>query len=129
MIARALGLSHGRGDGWCPSRSSYEAEGVTGRVGVDVFAVEFLRPEGQYPRLGGGHVFDHDVQVNLLRDRWVRPRRRAVFLGELEGQAGRRVVRGDDNPVVALVGDRLPEQLGVESTQGSRVGAVEHYMV
>jgi len=40
--------------------------------------------------------------VDLLRDRWVRPRGRAVVSGELEGQAGRGVVGGHDNPVVAL---------------------------
>jgi len=61
MIVRAVGLSHGPGDGWCPSRSSDQAEGMTGRVGVDTFSVESLRPEGQYPRLGGGHVFDHGI--------------------------------------------------------------------
>jgi hypothetical protein len=129
MIAWAVGLSHGRGDGRCPSRSSDQAEGVTGRVGVDTFSVESLSPEGKYPRLGGGHVFDHDVQVDLLRDRWVRPRGRAVVSGKLEGQARRGVVGSHDNPVVALVGDRLPEQLGAEGCQGGRVGAVEHDMV
>jgi hypothetical protein len=102
---------------------------VTGRVGVDTFSVESLSPEGKYPRLGGGHVFDHDVQVDLLRDRWVRPRGRAVVSGKLEGQARRGVVGSHDNPVVALVGDRLPEQLGAEGCQGGRVGAVEHDMV
>jgi hypothetical protein len=52
-----------------------------------------------------------------------------VVWGELEGQSGPSVAGGHDNPVVALVGDRLPEQLGVESYQGGRVGAVEHNMV
>jgi hypothetical protein len=46
------------------------------------------------------------------------------------GRPGRRpVVNGDDHPVIALVGDRLPEQPGVERRQSSRVGAVEHDMV
>ena len=102
---------------------------MTGRVGVDIFTVEFLRPEGQYARLGGGYVFDHDVQVDLLRDRGIRPCGRAVVWGELEGQARRGVVGGHHNPVVALVSDRLPEQLGVEGCQGGRVGRVEYYMV
>jgi hypothetical protein len=126
---QVVGLSHVAWDGWCPSRPSDEAEGVTGRVGVDIFAVEFLRAKGQCARLGGGHVFDHDVQVDLLRDRGIRPGGRAMVWGELEGQARGGVVGGHDNPVVALVGDRLPEQLGVEGCQGGRIGTVEHYMV
>src|SRR6516164_2660002 len=67
--------------------------------------------------------------MELLRHGGIRPCWRAVARGELEGQARRYVVGGDDHPVVALVGDRLPEQPGVERRQGGRVGAVEHHMV
>jgi len=35
-----------RGDGWSPAGPWDEAERVTGRIGVDVFAVEFPGPEG-----------------------------------------------------------------------------------
>lgn len=102
---------------------------MAGRVGVDILAVEFLGTKSQCGMFGGGHVFDHDVQVSLLRDRWIRPGWGAVVWVELEGQAGRGVVGGNDDPVVALVSDRLSEQLRVEGSQGGRVGAVEHHMV
>jgi hypothetical protein len=102
---------------------------VTRRVGVDIFAVEFRRPEGQDARLDGGHVIDHDVKVDLLKDRAVRPCGRAMIWCELDGQARVGVVGSYDNPVFTLVGDRLPEHLGVEGCQGGRVRAVEHNMV
>lgn len=60
---------------------------MTGRVGVDVLAVEFPCSEGQYAGPGRGHVFDHDVQVDLLGHGWIRPGGRAVIRGELKGQA------------------------------------------
>jgi hypothetical protein len=51
---------------------------VARRVGVDVLAVEFLRAEGQDEGTGCGHVFDHDVEMELLRDGRVGPGRPAV---------------------------------------------------
>jgi len=102
---------------------------VPGGVGIDILVAQLLRSEGQYASLGGGHIFHHYVQVNLLRDRVIWPGGRAVVWGELEGQARRGVVGRYDDPVVALVGDRLPEQLGVEGREGRRVGAIDHYMV
>ena len=47
-----LGGSAVRGDGWRPARPWDEAERVTGRVSVDIFAVELPCPEGQHAGLG-----------------------------------------------------------------------------
>jgi hypothetical protein len=46
---------------------------MTRRVGVDLFAVEPGRAEGQHARRGGRHILDHDVEVKLLRNLRVRP--------------------------------------------------------
>jgi len=70
-----------------PSWSPDEAEGVTGRVGVDVLAVELHRAQRQDVRAGSGHVLDHDVEVDLLGHAGVRPGRRTVVGGELEREA------------------------------------------
>ena len=79
---------------------------MTGRVGVDVFAVELYRAERQDARAGGGHILDHDVEVKLLRYGRVRPGGRAVTGGKLEGQAGRSLAASHHDPVIAVVGDR-----------------------
>ena len=49
--------------------------------------------------------------------------------GELEGEAGGRVVLGDDDPVSRPVRHRQPEDRGVELGQRSRVGAVDDHVV
>jgi hypothetical protein len=68
-----------------PSWPRDQAERVPGRVRVDAFAVEFPRAQGQYPRACRGHVLYHHVEMHLLRPGRVRPGRRLVAGGELEG--------------------------------------------
>lgn len=58
------------------------------RIGEDVRTIQLARPQGQDQRLGGPHVLDHDVEVNLLRDSRIGPGRLAVVGSELECQAG-----------------------------------------
>lgn len=118
-----------RGDRWSPPRPPDEAERMTGGVGIDVFVIEPRRTEFQGARAGRGHVLHHDVQVHLLRHGRIRPRRRPVVARELECQARCRIVGSNHNPVVALIGDRLSQQFGVERRERRRVGAVEHHMV
>jgi hypothetical protein len=61
---------------------------VTGRVRVDAFAGQTRRAEGQDARARVSHVLHHDVEVHLLRHGRIRPGRRLVIRGKLEGQAG-----------------------------------------
>jgi hypothetical protein len=61
---------------------------MTGRVRVDTLAAELGRAEGQDARARRGHVLHHDVEVHLLRPGRIRPGRRLVIGGQLEGQAG-----------------------------------------
>jgi hypothetical protein len=60
---------------------------VPGRVRVDAFVVQLGCAEGQHVRSGDGYVLHHDVQMNLLRARRIRPGRRLVIGRELERQA------------------------------------------
>jgi hypothetical protein len=102
---------------------------VPGRVGVDVVTVEFLCAKREDGGTGGGRVFDHDVEVELLLDGGGRPGRPAVVGGKLEREARRVVVGGDDHPVVALVRDGLSKQGGVEARERRRVRAVKDHMM
>jgi hypothetical protein len=102
---------------------------VTGWVGVDVCAVELYGAEGQDVRPGCGDVFDHDVEVNLLRNSWVWPAGRTVVGGELEGEPGRGLIGRHHDPVVAAIRDGQTEQPGVERGQGCRVRAVKDHVV
>ena len=54
--------------------------------------------------LGGVEIGDVQVQVGLLRNRVVRPRRRHMIGSELEGQAGTAAAPNRD-PVVVLPDD------------------------
>jgi hypothetical protein len=106
-----------------------QAERVAGRVSVDVFAVELGGAEGQHARSGGGDVFDHDVEMILLGHGRIGPGGWLVVRGQLEGQPRGGVVGRDHYPVVALIGDRLPEQLGVERRQRGWFAAVQNDVV
>jgi hypothetical protein len=101
---------------------------VACRVGEHV-AAQPAGPEFQNPVGRLRHVVDHDVDVELLREIRVRPPRRPVIGSELEGHAGSAFAGGDDDPVVAQVGDRHPDQLAVERRQLPRVRAVDHHVV
>jgi len=87
MYVVRAGVSAVCGDGWCPARPWDEAERVSGRVSIDGLAIEFRCPESQDAGSGCGHVFDHDVQVELLGDSGIRPCGRPVVSSELEGEA------------------------------------------
>ena len=102
---------------------------MTRWISVDVITVELRRAERKDARAGGGHILDHDVEVNLLGDGGVRPGRRAVAGCELERQAGRGVAGGDNHPVIALVGNGLSQQPRVKPGQRRGVGTVEDHMV
>jgi hypothetical protein len=45
----------------------------TGWVGVDILAVKFLRADGQDESAGTDRALDHDVEVELLLNRRIRP--------------------------------------------------------
>lgn len=96
------------GDWRRPSWSADKAEGMTRWVGVDVFAVELRCADRKDALAGGGHILHHDVEVKLLRDGGVRPGGPAVLGRELERKAGRGIVGGNDDPVVAAVGNGCP---------------------
>jgi hypothetical protein len=101
-------------DGRRPPRPRDEAERVTRGVGIDVLAVEFCRAQCHHSLASGGGILDHDVEVDLLRYRGIRPGRWLVTRSKLERQAGGRIAGGDDNPVGATVCNRQPEQGRVE---------------
>jgi len=102
---------------------------VARRIGVDVLAGQLRCAQSCHPGSGRGDVLNHDIEVDLLWHGRIRPRRRSVIRGELEGKAAGRIAGGDDHPVGTGIGDGLPEQGGVERCQGSRVRAVEYDMV
>jgi hypothetical protein len=117
------------GDRGSPVRPRDQAEGMTGGVGIDIAAIQWRGAERQHARSSRLHVVHHDVEVNLLRHRRVRPGGRAVVRRELEGQARGAVVDGDDDPVAAGVRDGQPEQSGVERRQRRGIRAVKHHMM
>ena len=102
---------------------------MTRWISVDVIAVELRRAERKDARAGGGHILNHDVEVNLLGHGAVRPGGRAVAGRELERQAGRGVAGGDNHPGVALVGNGLAQQPRVKPGQRGGVGTVEDHVM
>jgi hypothetical protein len=78
------------------------------RIGVDVFAVKFLRAQREHSWGSGCDVLDHDVEVELLGYGGIGPGRELITWRTLECQARRRVVGGDHNPVVVAVCHRQP---------------------
>ena len=117
-------------DGWSPSRTANQAEGVAGWVGVHVVAMrQAPSSQRQDTGLGGDEIVHHDVEVELLRPGRVGPSRRLVTGCELESEPRRRVVFGNHHPVIGLVGHRQSDQLGVEGSQGCRVWAVDDHVV
>lgn len=117
------------GDGCGPTWPPDEAERVSGRIGEHSVAVESHGAESKDSGPRGADVLDHDVEVHLLRDGRARPRRRTMIGGELECELGCRVVLCDDDEIVAVVGDRLAQQRGVEPCESSEIGAVKDAMV
>lgn len=94
-----------------------------------IAALDATRAEFQYEWFGGVEVVDHDVDVELLRPRRVRPLRRDVVRSKLEGEPRCHVVIEDDDPVIRTIGDRQAEQFRVERCQSVRVGAVDDDVV
>jgi len=86
-------------------------------------------PEGDDERIGDVEVVDHDVEVDLLRPRGVTPHRRHVVRRELERQPAVRGVRGDDDPLRTVEGDRPPEHRGPELREGVRLAGVQRHVV
>ncbi len=102
---------------------------MPGRISVDVLAVELHGTKRLDPLRGLGWVFDHDVQVHLLRNSRVGPGRRPVVRCQLEREPRVPLTGRHDYPVLAAVRDWLPEQGGVELSEPVRVWAVHHHMV
>lgn len=124
-----VGPSVVAGDGIGPTGSFDETEQMTRRIGEYAFVVEGSGSQRQHLRGGRGDVFDHHVDVDLLRHRRVGPGWRAMLRCQLERQTrGLRTGR-HHYPVVAVVGDRVAQQLRIEPGERTRVRAVQHQMV
>jgi hypothetical protein len=101
------------------------------RVGVHperplaVLRVERGGAEREHPLLGGVHVLDHHVDVELLRVLGGRPLRRYVTGGGLEREL-RAVGPLEVHPPVAVVLDRPADELGVEAGEGDGIGTVQY---
>ena len=102
---------------------------MPGRISKHSFAVELGRAETKHVRRRVGDTLDHDVEVHLLRDGRVRPRRRTMVRSELEREAGGRVVSRDDNEIVAGVCDRVVQECRVEPCEPWLVRTVEDDVV
>ena len=57
-------------------------------IGEDILPLQRARAQPEHVLGRGADVLDHDVEVQLLRDRRVRPRGRPVCGCELERQPG-----------------------------------------
>jgi hypothetical protein len=119
---------HLPGDRSRPPGSRYEAEGVTGGVGKDI-AREVARSQLKNVRFRFADVLDHDVEMKLLGSLGIRPPGRSVVRGQLKRDPGGRIAGGDHHPVVAIVGDRQPQKLGVEGGKPLGVGTVDDHVV
>jgi hypothetical protein len=99
---------------------------VSGRIGEYTLAVKLRRSELKNARRRRGDIFDHDIEVDLLRNRRVRPGGRSMMGRSLKRQARRLRVGRHHDPAIADEGDRIPQQTRVKACQGLRIGAVEH---
>src|SRR3954452_11842605 len=75
------------------------------------------------------NLVDHDIEVSLLRNLWVRPGRRDGLGRELKGDSRRGLIGCNDAEVIASVRDRLSEEERVELREQLRVSAVENHVM
>jgi len=111
-----------------------QTERMAGRIEKDADVVLWLilgHGGAEFHRVGHGsrQIVHSDVDVHhhllaLIR-RW--PDWRHIVSRGLESQVGRGSRDGDGRPIVLLLGDRPPEQTGVEVGQGNSIGRLENY--
>lgn len=97
-------------------------------IGKDV-AGELARSEIQNSGPSVGDVVDHDVELELLRPVWIGPLSGPLVRGKLKRDSGGPIVAGYHDPVAAVVGNRQPQELGVEGRERAGIGAVDNRVV
>src|ERR1022692_416009 len=115
-----------------PGRPRYQAERMTGRIGIHTGAAARRQPPGAErhdPGIGRINIVDHDIQVKLLRPARIWPLGRLVARRELERYAGRCAGCRDHREIVFLPGDRQAGQFRVEGGERGRGGAVDDHVM
>ena len=99
--------------------------------GISKHVLAFQRPRAELEHLGRCRrdVVDHDIEMKLLRPRWVGPLWWLMIWCELKRDARRGVVLGHNDPVGAGVRDAKAEQLCIELRQRCRFCTIDHYVM
>ena len=67
--------------------------------------------------------------MELLRPVWIGPLWGLMVRGKLKRDTGGPIVGGYHDPVAAVVGNRQPQELGVEGRERAGIGAVDNHVV